>query len=297
MIGTIKGLFVAAFLIIALTLLLLIQGLTPHTSALADGPVAFDGDSYIPGNTAVFHIQDGELATAETCTGTWGALTALVTRETPWNVVNGEPQPEVYQGLNSGCSYDKETTANTPLRLPPTSELPWLALVNNVRVAMAGVDFVTGEFRLSSKVNASSTVALPFYFDVADTYAASEQRAKVTSTADPDGEWIAIREVKSEAEASPDPTSGLFRGEVLLYTNETASNPGDGVVRVRHDGDTLTVTYFDANGQVIASDTIDVEAITPIPATSTLALVLMAGLFALVIAWRLRRSRPTLGGG
>ncbi len=146
-------------------------------------------------------------------------------------------------------------------------------------------------------MNASSTVALLFYFDVADTHAASEQRAKVTSTADPDGEWIAVSEVTSEAEASPDPTSGLFRGEVLLDTGETASNPGDGVVRVRHDEDTLTVTYFDANGQVIASDTIDVEAITPIPATSTLALVLMAGLFTLVIAWRLRRSRPILREG
>ncbi len=143
----IKGSFVVAFLII-LTLLLLLQGLTPHTSVLADGPVAFDEDSYIPGETAVFHIQDSDLATAETCTGTWEELTALVTKETPWNVVNGEPQPEVYQGLNIGCSYDKETTANTPLRLPPASELPWLVLVNDVRVAMAGVDFVTGEFRL-----------------------------------------------------------------------------------------------------------------------------------------------------
>ncbi|MCH9039659.1 MAG: hypothetical protein IIC23_09735 [Chloroflexi bacterium] len=64
MTGAITGVFVAGFLII-LALLLSPHRLIPHTSALADGPVAFDQDSYIPGNTAVFHVSDSNLATAK----------------------------------------------------------------------------------------------------------------------------------------------------------------------------------------------------------------------------------------
>ena len=290
MTGTIKGSFVSVFLIV-LTLLFLSKGLIPDTSALADGPVAFDQDSYLPGSIVVFHIQDGDLATTEACTGAWTDAAPPIPAQTWWSFPTGAPQPEVYQGLDDGCIYDRETPANTPLTWPPQAEVK----VNGTPHYLSDVSVETGEFQLANDLIATSTVVVLFRFEVADTYPASERRAKVTSAIDPDGEWVAISEVVSQADASPHPTSGLFRGEVLLDTDEATSNPGDGVVRVRHDGDTLTVTYFDANGQVIASDTIDVEAITPIPATSTLALVLMAGLFTLVIAWRLRRSRSTLG--
>ena len=100
------------------------------------------------------------------------------------------------------------------------------------------------------------------------------QRVKVTSTSDSSGEWATIVEVKAYGDDDPTSandkalTGGIFRGSVNISTDASHSAAADGSVWVQ-DGDTLTVTYYEASsatgevGAAIDTDTAIIDATAP----------------------------------
>ena len=267
-------------------------------AAVPEASVEFqDGDgntaqSFTPGQVAAFYIKDSSLATIATSTATWTRISARVAAGAPWSLTTGEPRAAAYS-LSQGSAYDTATPANTPLSAVPTPR------VNGVPALVATFNHLTGEFTLLNNVNASSTLQVDFAFDIVDSFLATQHSARVTSTSDIDGEWVAIREVASEINASPSPTSGLFRGGVLLREDIAVSGFGDGVVYVQ-PGDSLTVTYFDADGSTVL-DTYQVridppessQTPTAVPFASWLSLVLLSVMFTIMMA----RQRHRLDSG
>ena len=71
-----------------------------------------------------------------------------------------------------------------------------------------------------------------------------------------------IEEVASIGSSTADPTSQIFRGEIMLSDDAGAQGTnGDGVWV--QDGDTLTVRYVDSDGDTVDSDTITVDDVAP----------------------------------
>ncbi len=171
-----------------------------------------------------------------------------------------------------------------------------------------------GGIKLLDAITAATTLTVDFQFHLAqDVYEghlldrapatdddpakdidapATSRRAKVTSTSDPQGEWVRIAEVAAVDDQTVSPTSNVFLGTVAL--DEGASSSGtdgwctqaridsdnaastgarpckdkivgwaDGGVWVQ-DGDTLTVTYYDDdNSTVLDTDTVTVDTVAP----------------------------------
>ena len=124
----------------------------------------------------------------------------------------------------------------------------------------------------------------------ADDAVPDSRRAKVTSTSDPQGEWVTIMEVAADdAQGTASATSQLFAGMVALSDDAAASGTAgwciagrvsfdtgngsgpcedesvgyaDGGVWVQ-DGDTLTVTYYDEDLAVVDTDMVTVDTVKP----------------------------------
>jgi hypothetical protein len=149
--------------------------------------------------------------------------------------------------------------------------------INTVNViGFDGLNTETGDLVLDgggstvSIHNTASTVMTAKYeFNTNQTYAASgaanlkTRRAFVSSTSDPTGEWIAIQETSGAGGTAVTATdSSFFRGIVAFSGDATAAASGStlardidyagggGNVNVPsiwvQDGDTVTVTYYDA---------------------------------------------------
>ena len=137
---------------------------------------------------------------------------------------------------------------------------------------------VTGNFALSTEADGGITlleavdggdIEVAFSFHVADQYVgqmgdepSGNQRARVNSTSDPQGEWVTITETGA--------TTRLFDGMVSLSGDAASSgaagvdadgNYVDGGVWVQN-GDTVTVSYMDG-GSVVATDTVTVDTVKP----------------------------------
>ena len=124
----------------------------------------------------------------------------------------------------------------------------------------------------------------------ADDAVPDSRRAKVTSTSDPQGEWVTVMEVAADdAQGTASATSQLFAGMVGLSDDAAASGTAgwctadrvsfdtgngsgpcedesvgyaDGGVWVQ-DGDTLTVYYYDEDLAVVDTDTVTVDTVKP----------------------------------
>ena len=228
--------------------------------------VWFDRDSYTLDGPAVFHVRDSALSTVATCTATWDTVGADVEANTPWNLATGEPYPPGFS-LSEGCGYDQESPAATPLvhqgisaatkRFAATTSIPILATPS---------DSSTGDVKLNTAVNASSTLVITFPHEQVDQYMATDRLARVHSPSDPGGEWAALSEVGSGGASAAE--TGLFRGAVSLSLDASAAASGDGVVLVTH-GDRLTVAYHEpSGGAIIGTDTVDLDLPQP-PPTAT----------------------------
>jgi hypothetical protein len=276
--------------------------LAHSTATLSEDSVEFQGGAgdrtqwLRPGDMASFYVKDSHLATSNTCTGIWANINTLVEAGAEWGLATGEPHPDAF-ALSSGCSYDTASPGSTPLALPPAQQLPWEALVDGVGNIIAAFDASTGQATLLNHADAGDEVEIDFYFDVVDTYSAVDQRVRVHSTSDASGEWVSFVEVVGEADPTASPTSDLFLGQVLLSDAVAAAETGDGKVWAR-PGDFLTVTFSGAGGTpTIASHSIDVveTAPAPVPVGGVATLILAAGLFAIVLSWRLKYRRLASG--
>ena len=172
-------------------------------------------------------------------------------------------------------------------------------------VTDALVTKVKGNFALSTDADGGVTlleavsggdIEIEFQFHVADEYvghlrdvsadgdasdaASGNQRAKVTSTSDPQGEWVTINEsgattnmfsgmVSLSSDAASSGSAGVcVEARIALDVDGGACQDGtaggyaDGGVWVQ-DGDTVTATYYDSDLAVLATDTVTVDTVSP----------------------------------
>ena len=266
---------------------------TPLPNPLIEDEISFqDGagnakTTFFAGAALILYVKDADLGTLATSTAVWSGTANGWTADTWWSLATGEPEAGVY-ALEEGSAYSRATPSDTPLHTLLNADVSGIEyLFDNFRP-------LTGELQFLNAVNPATIVRVDFSFEVVDLYGASKNRVRVSSTADPEGEWIALTEVTSEANSQPGPTSGLFRGETLLSAD--ASTVGDGDVSVWvQDGDVMTAAYFEGDGVTeIASHQASVQAVqptpTPVPSVGLLALGLLAALLALGVGSRLRTS-------
>ena len=95
-------------------------------------------------------------------------------------------------------------------------------------------------------------------------------RAKVTSSSDGIGAWVTITEIEAIGDTAKDPTSNRYHGSIGLTGNSREASlsrdnavDSDDKIWVR-DGDTLTVTYYEADHTtIIDTDTAIIDAENP----------------------------------
>jgi len=164
-------------------------------------------------------------------------------------------------------SYDSATPANTPF-----SEIPIVKLGSN-NATIDNYSSASGTFSLVNGVNAAigDDVEITFKYHLTDKYtsttgtaAATNNRAKITSTSDPIGEWVDIEEVVAyTAAAAGNATSNKYRGKLDLSSDASKSAAGDNALWVQ-EADTLTVTYYGSDHTtVINSHSVTVDATNP----------------------------------
>lgn len=219
------------------------------------------------GDVVVFHIHDSHLGTTKQCTVQWTDIPREVDIADPnddklfmpWSVVTGEPVPSAFS--REGCDYDGTTAITAPL----------MASVNGVNyqsgVEVRGSGIGTTRYGLVSvhtEVPKGSTVKITFGYEVVDMYLAQDQRARVYSSSDSQGEWVAIREVVSERDASPATASSLYRGETAISEDATSKATGDGKVFVRSTS-WLSVAYYDNDSMVEPEEKASLKLDLPTP--------------------------------
>ena len=269
---------------------------TTMVQAVGDGEVGWVSGSgedisfVTDGVDAVFHINDDALGTTQTGSATF---TGVAAGTKYINLATGVAGPDssatttVMVDLGDTSGY---MGADTPL------------------VTDALVTKVKGNFALSTEADGGITlleavsggdIEVDFQFHVTDKYdgnlrdatvdgeasngPSGSQRAKVTSTSDPQGEWVTISE-------NGGATTNMFSGMVSLSDDAAASGTAGECTQARVDldtgagsgpcedgtdggyadggvwvqnGDTLAVTYYDSNLAVVATDSVTVDTVSP----------------------------------
>ena len=203
------------------------------------------------GDTAIIFIRDNYLGTTIPCTVEWTNIKTAMPSESVWNVVSGAPNRKSF---TTDCHYD----GNTPIALHPRPQVfvdGWEYSINSVG---------RGHLSLNNKVDAGSAIRMEFHYEVVDNFDAQTHLARIFSTSDKVGEWVALREVKSESDASPSSASYLYRGEVEISDNEASLAVGDGQVRVRQRS-RLGAAYYDDGGRQRGKVWVGLDLPTPTP--------------------------------
>ena len=241
------------------------------------------------GTTSVQAVNDGEVGWVDSS----GADISFVTENVDVGFVINDDALELTQtgtatfmDVPAGTKYINLATG----RAGPNSSTSTMVTVDfGDTVGYMGADTplvtevlttkVTGNFALSTEADGGITlleavnggdIEVSFSFHVADEYVgqmgdepSGNQRAKVKSTSDPQGEWVTITETGA--------TTRMFSGMVSLSGDAASSgaagvdadgNYADGGVWVQN-GDTLTVEYSDSSRAVISSDTVTVDTVSP----------------------------------
>ena len=233
--------------------------------APADGNVewaASDGEdiSFVSvSTTAVFFINDDALETTKAATAEWIGFAANQgdannTFDIAAGTVNGATTTSF---TLTATAYDTTTPANTPLTSAPT------VTVGGTTLAVAGFNANAGTFTLLTAAAASTTASFSYHIqDVWSSAVSVLQRAKVVTTSDPAGEYVTISEVVAVGSNTADPTSQIFRGDIVLTSDAAKQGTnGDGVWV--QDGDTVTVKYLKSDGTTLDSDTVTADGVNP----------------------------------
>lgn len=266
---------------------------TISVQAVDDGEVGWVSDSgagidFVTADVdAEFHINDDALATTK-------AGSAVV-----MNVSSGTKYINLATGM---AGADSNTATSTTIDFGDTTDYTGAdtpLVTDGLPTKVNGSVFVTteadGGITLLEAV--SGDVMVEFQYQTVDDYAGNlrdavdgqasdgpsgSQRAKVTSTSDPQGEWVTITEsgattnmfsgmVSLSSSASSSGTAGVCtEARVSLDTGAgsgpcedgTADAYADGGVWVQ-DSDTVTVTYYDSSLAVVATDSVTVDTVSP----------------------------------
>ena len=264
---------------------------TISVQAVDDGEVGWVSDSvdidFVTSDVDVeFHINDDALGSTQA-----GSATVM-------NVSAGTKYINLATGM---AGADSDTATSTTIVF---GEGNTYTGADTPLVTEALVTKVTGNFALSTDAGGGITlleavsggdIEVSFQFHVADRYAghlrdavdgeasnapSGNQRAKVTSTSDPQGEWVTISEsgattnmfsgmVSLNSDAAASGTAGVctearvsLDADGGVCQDGTAGGYADGGVWVQ-DSDTVTVTYFDSDLAVVATDTVTVDTVDP----------------------------------
>ena len=231
------------------------------TATIVPGPpkreivISFASTPSSSNEAVVFHIMDNHLGTTKPCSVQWSGIADEIQANSAWNVVTGAPYPDVFS--REGCDYE----ASAPLAIYPRTQ----AFVNGIEYQV-NLDRWDGRIYLLNDVDAGSTVKINFYYEVVDSFSAQSKLARVYSSSDKDGEWVAIREVTSERDSSPAAASNLYRGVFRISDDPASLSKGDGRVRVRNRS-RLSVAYYNSNGETepMAKASLGLDLPTPTP--------------------------------
>ena len=271
-------------------------GATTVQAEPADGEVEWVSDTgFVKAGVDVsFSINDDDLGTTQTGSAT----------------LKGVPAGTKYINLATGIAGpDRTATTTAMVDFGDTSGYVDGEATPLVTDALATK--VTGNFALSVEADGGITLleavsggdieVASFQFNVTDSYDGNlrdvadgkasdgptgSQRAKVTSTSDPQGEWVSITEtsatsnmfggmVSLSGDAASSGTAGWCTQARVDLDTEAKSGPcekeedeteavgwADGGVWVQ-DGDTLTVTYYDADLTSVDTHAVTVDTVKP----------------------------------
>ena len=264
--------------------------------------VSFANEPRASGDTVVFHIEDNHLGTTTECRAVWSSVANKIDVGDRLNLATGQPEPDVFS--LEGCVYDP----NLPIAFYPRPQV----FVDNAASDTGTLDVVGWRISFWFGVNAGDSIEVNFHHELFDAFPAQAMRAKVYSSSDSEGEWVAIQEVPGRTVLEIPPASHLYRGEVKISRDEASRASGDGKVFVRRTS-RLTVAYYAADGETrLDSDTLHLAlptatptltptatpVPTPLPASNRLTLILIAaalsGLMLMVIAKVPNRSKAWL---
>ncbi len=264
---------------------------TISVQAVDDGEVGWVSDSgagidFVTADVdAEFHINDDALATTK-------AGSAVV-----MNVSSGTKYINLATGM---AGADSNTATSTTIDFGDTTDYTGAdtpLVTDGLPTKVNGSVFVTteadGGITLLEAV--SGDVMVEFQYQTVDDYAGNlrdavdgqasdgpsgSQRAKVTSTSDPQGEWVTITEsgattnmfsgmVSLSSSASSSGTAGVctearvsLDADGGVCEDRGAGDYADGGVWVQ-DSDTVTVTYYDSSLAVVATDSVTVDTVSP----------------------------------
>ena len=280
--------------ILVTILILSVVQIPEADAAVPEGAVEFqDGagnavDSVKPDEQLKIYVRHESLNSTDSCTVTWTELSATVPANQRLNLSTGAPHSDEHS-LSAGCAYDEVTPANTPFALGSGETADVDLPGGGFTLVLVTCCPDTDQVAFFTDVDMGSTITYTFNFHRVNSYDSSAQRVRVFSDSDSSGEWIAISEVTSETDSTPAPKSGLFLGETTLSTDSQTNQAGDGTVWVQ-PGDNVTVEYYETDSTtLISSDSAMVEA-TPVPGVTGAGLVVLAGLLAAAVAFRILRS-------
>jgi len=233
--------------------------------AVADGEVEWTtstgaaAESVKPDSTGTFYINDDALESFGSGTGTWSDLSG---QGQPLDVFEvgtgfiGDDTDTVY--TLAADNFDSTTPANTPITT--------LTVVSGGFQRGTSLNNDAGTFLVSTDISAAATPTIAtFNHHVVDVWASGDtatRRAKVTSTSDPQGEFVTVSEVTAVGATTSNSVSKIFRGAILLSSDATKQGTNDDGVWVQ-DGDTLTVSYLAADGTTLDSDIVTVDGVKP----------------------------------
>ena len=257
------------------------------------------------GDIVVFYISDRYLGTTRTCAAVWeDTPRTIASIQIYWRLATGEPFPEVFTLEGANCAYD----AATPIILPaPATALITKPGEQTEMMKSDSDDGANWRVAFINEVPVGSALRVMFRQTLPDVFPASARIARVYSSSDRAGEWVAIREVVSKTDASAAGASHLFRGEIEISAHESSRAPGDGKVFVRPTS-RLWVAYHDIDNSetelgrksqalaLLIPTPTPTPVPTPIPAASRLTLALAAAAFSALTAYallaRARRNPP-----
>ena len=213
-----------------------------------------------PDATSTIFIRDTDLEFLQSGEATWTGFSAgQGAVGNSYNLADGMvggAETTSFIISTSTPIYKVANPTSTPLAALPTAEIGGTSSVTS------GFNAKAGSFTLLTAAadGEDTKVFAAFSFHTPDVH---KGRAKVTSTSDPQGEFVTISEVDEDDTNTASANSRLFRGEIHLSSNAAnQGTKGDGVWI--SDGDTVTVTYLDADGVVIDTDTVTADSVAPV---------------------------------
>jgi hypothetical protein len=205
-----------------------------------------------PDTTGGFYVKDADLESTSSGTSVWPGLTTAAVVGDSWDVITGAITGT---GVANANFTTTASVGNTPVSTVT-------ATIGGTAQPFVGINATAGTFSPFVGAATGVTTTAEFTYHVVDTYSISDNRVKVSSESDPQGEWVAITEVTAAGTTSANATSQVFYGTVLLSSSSNLRGTADNGVWVQ-DSDLVTVTVYDGSGNIVDSNTIIVDGTAP----------------------------------